>query len=159
MKCMPVPMGAWRRLGHGGPMTVLAAYDPQTLDSAPVHFAAAAARFADVPLVIASIRADVAPAPSARVDVLAEELDRLCAISRATTQRGARAYRQGIPPAGVTRALQNVIDEERASLVVVGSSKRGVVGRVAAGTTAQRLINRCACPVVVVPPGHQAPAG
>ena len=40
-------------------MTILAAYDPQTLDRAPVRFAAAAARSADVPLVIASIRAGV----------------------------------------------------------------------------------------------------
>jgi nucleotide-binding universal stress UspA family protein len=139
-------------------MTVLAAYDPQTLDSAPVHLAAAAARLADVPLVIASIRTDVAPGPSARVDVLAEELDRLCADLTRDHHSDVRVrIVKALPPARVTRALQNVIDEERASLVVVGSSKRSAIGRVAAGTTAQRLINRCACPVVVVPPGYQEP--
>ena len=92
---------------------------------------------ADVPLVIASIRTDVAPGPSARVDVLAEELDRLCAdLTRDHHSEVRVRIVKVLPPASVTRALQNVIDEERASLVVVGSSKRGAVGRVAAGTTA-----------------------
>ena len=60
-------------------------------------------------------------------------------------------------PAGVARGLQTVIDEEHAGLVVVGSSKRGVIGQVAPGTTAQRVINGCACPVVVVPHGYDPP--
>jgi nucleotide-binding universal stress UspA family protein len=139
-------------------MTILAAFDPQTLDRAPIRFAVAAAKFADVPLVLASIRASVAPAPSAQEDVIGEELERL---------RADIAYDHGIdvrtrtvralPPVGVTRALQNVVDEEHASLVVVGSSKRGVVGQAVPGTTAQRVINRSACPVVVVPRGYDAP--
>jgi nucleotide-binding universal stress UspA family protein len=140
-------------------MTVLAAYDPQTLDPAPVRFAAAAARFADVPLVIASIRAGVAPAPSARVDLLGDELERL---STDLTEDYGIAVRvrvvKALPPMGVTRELQKVIDDESASLVVVGSSKRGVLGRVAPGTTAQRVINGCACPVVVVPHGYDPPS-
>jgi nucleotide-binding universal stress UspA family protein len=139
-------------------MTVLAAYDPQTLDSAPVHFAAAAARLADVPLVIASIRAGGAPAPSAPVDLLGEELDRLRADLTRDHRIEVRArIVKALPPSSVTRALQNVIDEEHASLVVVGSSKRGAIGRVAPGTTAQRLINGCARPVVVVPHGYEVP--
>jgi nucleotide-binding universal stress UspA family protein len=139
-------------------MTVLAAYYPHTLDSAPVHFAAAAARLADMPLVIASIRAGGAPAPSAPVDLLAEELDRLRAELTRDHRIEVRArIVKALPPSSVTRALQNVIDEEHASLVVVGSSKRGAIGRVAPGTTAQRLINGCASPVVVVPHGYETP--
>lgn len=139
-------------------MTVLAAYDPQTLDSAPVHFAAAAARLADVPLVIASIRTGGAPAPSAPVDLLGEELDRLRADLTRDHRIEVRArIVKALSPSSVTRALQNVIDEEHASLVVVGSSKRGAIGRVAPGTTAQRLINGCACPVVVVPHEYEVP--
>jgi nucleotide-binding universal stress UspA family protein len=139
-------------------MTVLAAYDPQTLDRAPVRFAAAAAQFADVPLVIASVRAGMTPVACARDDLLGEELERL---------RADLSHYQGIEvrtrnveastPAGVARGLQNVVDEEHAGLVVVGSSKRGVICQVAPGTTAQRVINGCACPVVVVPHGYDAP--
>jgi nucleotide-binding universal stress UspA family protein len=139
-------------------MTVLAAYDPQTLDSAPVRFAAAAARLANVPLVIASIRAGGAPAPSAPVDLLGEELDRLRAdLTRDHHIEVRTRIVKALPPSSVTRALQSVIDEEDASLVVVGSSKRGAIGRVAPGTTAQRLINGCASPVVVVPHGYEVP--
>ena len=92
-------------------MTVLAAYDPQTLDRAPVRFAAAAARFANVPLVIASVRAGLAPAACAPVDLLGEELERL---------RADLAHDYGIDvrtrvvkastPMGVARGLQSVID-------------------------------------------------
>ena len=139
-------------------MTVLAAYDPQTLDRAPVRFAATAARFANVPLVIAAVRAGLTPERCVSDGLVGEGLEPLrtdletdygidvrTRVVRATT------------PMGVARALQRVIDAEHASLAVVGSTTRGVVGRVAPGTTAQRVINGCACPVVVVPHGHDPP--
>jgi len=139
-------------------MTVLAAYDPQTLDRAPVRFAVAAAQFADAPLVVASVRASMTPVACARDDLLGEELERLRAeLSRDHGIDVRTRNVEASTPAGVARALQNVVDEEHASLVVVGSTKRGVIGQVAPGTTAQRVINGCACPVVVVPHGYDAP--
>jgi nucleotide-binding universal stress UspA family protein len=139
-------------------MTVLAAYDPQTLDRAPVRFAVAAARFADVPLVIAAVRAGVTPAARAADAVLDEELERL--RTDLTRDRGVEVRTRSVETsthAGVARGLQRVIDEEHAGLVVVGSSNRGVVGQVVPGTTAQRVINGCARPVVVVPHGYDPP--
>ena len=139
-------------------MTVLAAYDPQTLDRAPVRFGVAAARFADVPLVIASVRAGVTPTACARDNLTGEELELLRAELRHYHGIEVRTRNvEAAMPAGVARGLQNVVDGEHASLVVVGSSKRGVIGQVAPGTTAQRVINGCACPVVVVPHGYDAP--
>jgi nucleotide-binding universal stress UspA family protein len=137
-------------------MTVLAAFDPQTLDRAPVRFAAAAARVADVPLLIASVCAGSTRAARTRDDLITEELERL----RADVTNGSEVRTRNVEastPAGVARALQTVIDEEHASLVVVGSSKRGVIGQVAPGTTAQQVITGCACPVVVVPHGYDPP--
>jgi nucleotide-binding universal stress UspA family protein len=139
-------------------MTVLAAFDPQTLDRAPVRFAVAAARFADVPLVVASVRAGMTPVACARDDLLGEELERLRAsLSRDHGIDVRTRNVEASTPAGVARGLQSVVDEEHASLVVVGSSKRGVIGQVVAGTTAQRVIDGCTCPVVVVPHGYDAP--
>jgi nucleotide-binding universal stress UspA family protein len=139
-------------------MTVLAAYDPQTLDRAPVRFAAAAARFANVPLVIASVRAGLTPERCVSDGLVGEGLEPL--RTDLETDYGidvrTRVVRASTPM-GVARALQRVIDAEHASLAVVGSTTRGVVGRVAPGTTAQRVINGCACPVVVVPHGHDPP--
>jgi nucleotide-binding universal stress UspA family protein len=53
------------------------------------------------------------------------------------------------------RALHTLAVHERASLLVIGSSHRGAVGRVFAGTTAERLLHGAPCPVAVVP--HGAP--
>ena len=139
-------------------MTVLAAYDPQSLDRAPVRFAATAARFANVPLVIASVRAGLTPERCIFDGLVGEGLEPLRTdletdYGIAVRTRVVRAS----TPMGVARALQRVIDAEHASLAVVGSTTRGVVGRVAPGTTAQRVINGCTCPVVVVPHGHDPP--
>jgi nucleotide-binding universal stress UspA family protein len=151
-------MDAQRGRRQSEAMTILVAFDPQTFDRAPVRFAAAAARFADVPLVIASIRTDVAPAPSARVDLVGEELGRLRAdLTREHGNDVRTRVGRVLPPAGVARALQHVIVEEHASLVVVGASNRGVIGRVVPGTTAQQVMDGCTCPVVVVPHGYEPP--
>jgi nucleotide-binding universal stress UspA family protein len=139
-------------------MTVLAAYDPETLDRAPVRFAAAAARFAAVPLVVASVRGGLTPERCISDGLVGEGLEPLRA--ELETDYGidvrTRVVRASTPM-GVAQALQRAIDAEHASLAVVGSTRRGVVGRVAPGTTAQRVINGCACPVVVVPHGHDSP--
>jgi nucleotide-binding universal stress UspA family protein len=139
-------------------MTVLVGYDPQTLDRAPVRFAAAAAVFADVPLVVASVRAGLTPAARARDDAVGEELEHLRAeLARDHPIEVRTRIVEATTPARAARALQRVIDQERAGLVVVGSTRRGVIGQVAPGTTAQRVINGCVCPVVVVPRGHNPP--
>lgn len=139
-------------------MTVLAAYDPQTLDRAPVRFAAAAARFANVPLVIASVRAGLTPERCVSDGLVGEGLEPLRADLESDYGIDVRTrVVRASTPMGVARALQRVIDAEHAGLAVVGSTTRGVVGRVAPGTTAQRMINGCACPVVVVPHGHGPP--
>ena len=141
-------------------MTVLAAYDPQTLDRAPVRFAAAAARFANVPLVIASVRAGLTPERCVFDGLVGEGLEPLRAALETDYGIDVRTrVVRASTPMGVARALQRVIAAERAGLAVVGSTTRGVVGRVAPGTTAQRVINGCACPVVVVPHGHDPPPG
>jgi nucleotide-binding universal stress UspA family protein len=139
-------------------MTVLAAYDPQTLDRAPVRFAVAAARFAAVPLVIASVRAGRTPAARAADDLLDEELERL--REDVTHDRGLEVRTCSVEastPAGVPSALRRMMDDGQAALVVVGSSNRGVVGQVVPGTTAQRVINGCSRPVIVVPHGYDPP--
>ena len=139
-------------------MTVFAAYDPQTLDRAPVRFAAAAARFANVPLVIASVRAGLTPERCVSDGLVGEGLEPLRADLESDYGIDVRTrVVRASTPMGVARALQRVIDAEHAGLAVVGSTTRGVVGRVAPGTTAQRMINGCDCPVVVVPHGDNPP--
>jgi nucleotide-binding universal stress UspA family protein len=54
------------------------------------------------------------------------------------------------------KALQATATSEKASLIVIGSSHRGAIGRVLAGTTAERLLHGAPCPVAVAPTGFHA---
>lgn len=49
------------------------------------------------------------------------------------------------------RALHALAERNDAALIVVGSTHRGRVGRVLAGSTADRLLHRAPCPVAIVP--------
>jgi nucleotide-binding universal stress UspA family protein len=51
------------------------------------------------------------------------------------------------------RGLHELAEAEHAAAVVVGSSHRGPVSRVLAGSVAQRLLAGSSCPVVVAPSG------
>jgi nucleotide-binding universal stress UspA family protein len=51
------------------------------------------------------------------------------------------------------KGIQSVATHEGAALIVIGSSHRGGVGRVLAGTTAERLLHGAPCPVAVAPRG------
>jgi nucleotide-binding universal stress UspA family protein len=54
----------------------------------------------------------------------------------------------------VTRGLQEVAGAESALAIVVGSSHRGPVGRIAPGTVGERLLHGASCPVAVAPRGY-----
>ena len=62
-----------------------------------------------------------------------------------------RAIAELSPP----KAIQELAARESASLIVIGSSHRGDVGRVLAGTTAERLLHGAPCPVAVAPLGYR----
>jgi nucleotide-binding universal stress UspA family protein len=53
------------------------------------------------------------------------------------------------------RGLAELAEEEGAEAVVVGSTHRGAVGRVASGSTAERLLHGTGCPVAVAPRGYR----
>lgn len=53
----------------------------------------------------------------------------------------------------VARGIQELAESESAELVIVGSSHRGRVGRVLAGTVGTRLLHGSACPVAIAPRG------
>jgi nucleotide-binding universal stress UspA family protein len=141
---------------EAGAMTIFVAYDPETREQAPVRFASAAARFATASLVVASVHTR----GTQQVDAVSAELARLHddLASHSGVQEVRPRVVHGSTAADVARELQRMVEEEQADLVVVGSSRRGAIGRITPGATAQRMINGCRRPVVVVPPGHKPPA-
>lgn len=54
----------------------------------------------------------------------------------------------------VVEALREVAEQERADMIVLGRTHRGIVGRVVPGATAERLIAAARCPVAVAPVGY-----
>ena len=78
-----------------------------------------------------------------------QTLDRL----RDRIQAPGHISTRTIPDPSPARALHTLAVQERASLIVIGSSHRGAVGRVFAGTTAERLLHGAPCPVAVAPRG------
>ena len=81
--------------------------------------------------------------------------DAEAAIERAIAGMGELPPMRTHPLAEVSPAkgIQSLAAKEGASLIVIGSSDRGGVGRVFAGTTAERLLHGAPCPVAVAPRG------
>ena len=82
---------------------------------------------------------------------------RRCATgSRASTPTGCDLRITANP--SPAHALHDLAEAEHAELVVVGSSHTGRLGRVAPGSTAERLLHGAPCAVAVVPHGYRTRA-
>lgn len=60
-----------------------------------------------------------------------------------------------LPNTSPAHALHDLAEAERATLVVVGSTHTGRVGRVLPGSTGERLLHGAPCSVAVVPKGYR----
>ena len=87
---------------------------------------------------------------------LREQAEGRLAQARAEAGDLARVSTRPIADVSAAKAIQTVAEREHASLVVLGSSGHGTVGRVLAGTTAERLLHGAPCPVAVAPNGFHA---
>ena len=140
---------------------IIVGYDPMTSDRAPINFGVAAARFTGAPLIVAS-----ASAAGDRPDAGQQDEDLVVDASEALDQARRELEPEGIPVecrelanTSAARALHETSEAEDAGLLVVGSTRRGSVGRVIPGSTAERLMHGAPCPIAIVPPGWEAGAG
>jgi nucleotide-binding universal stress UspA family protein len=69
---------------------------------------------------------------------------------------GWGAPRQAVADVSPPHALHELAEDTAASLVVVGSTCRGPVGRVLPGSTGERLLHGSPCPVAIVPHGYRS---
>jgi nucleotide-binding universal stress UspA family protein len=121
-----------------------------------LSFAALLARCARASLVLANAY----PYDDAVAQPDTERRHQLRQAAQRSLDRMRRQVPYGIPVLTRTiadrspaRALHTLAVRDHASLVVIGSSHRGTVGRVFIGTTAERLLHGTPCPVAVVPRG------
>ena len=135
---------------------ILVAFSPEHADRTPVHFAVAAGRFTDAPLVVVAVGpgaaagdglgdGEFAGAPGAADESLASEL----------RSSGVAATVRVVEHSSPARGVSHVAEEIQPALIVIGSTHRGKLGRVLLGSTAERVTQGSPSPVVVVPHGHE----
>jgi nucleotide-binding universal stress UspA family protein len=143
---------------------ILVGYDPRTLDHAPVHFGVAAAELTGAPLIVASVQAGSRPVAVSAGQVVAyavaqqpdEDLLEDCTpalqdVEQELQDAGFAVECRKLLGTSAARALHQAAEAEGAALLVVGSTRRGPVGRVLIGSTAERVIAGSPCPIAVVP--------
>jgi nucleotide-binding universal stress UspA family protein len=89
-----------------------------------------------------------------------QERARSDALLQAERQRSAPgAETVSVPASGVGDGLHAAAQERDADLIVVGSCRRSVVGRVFAGDHTRAVLHRSPCPVSVAPRGYARRSG
>ena len=131
---------------------ILVGYDPITADHAPVNFAVAAARFTGAPLSVLSVSARKgAPAAELDHDLCGDASGALGHVERELAAEGIAVECRELPGTTTASALHEAAEAQDAGLLIVGSTRRGTIGRILPGSTADRLMHGAPCPVAVVP--------
>jgi nucleotide-binding universal stress UspA family protein len=140
---------------------IIVGYDPATSDRAPVNFGVAAARFTGAPLIVASVGAalDGQDAGQQHEDLVPDATQARDEAERELEPEGISVECRALTGTSAARALHETSEAEDAGLLVVGSTRRGAVGRLVPGSTAERLMHGAPCPIAIVPPGWERGAG
>jgi nucleotide-binding universal stress UspA family protein len=138
---------------------IVVGVDVRRDDHEPLAFAAALARATGAPLlVVGAYMADPSPAYLVEPDharrAHEETEQRLARLIAGLVGVKAHPRPTSQSPA---RALHEVAEAESAGLIVVGSTPRGVLGRIAAGRITERTVHGAPCAVAVVPRGYAPP--
>jgi nucleotide-binding universal stress UspA family protein len=75
-------------------------------------------------------------------------------LTRARAESGVDAELRCIGSSSVGRGLHELAEVEGADLLVVGSTRRGLVGRVMVGDDTSRALNGAPCAVAIAPAGY-----
>jgi nucleotide-binding universal stress UspA family protein len=139
------------------PKPIVVALDPDHEDDAPLVAGTRLAHVTGAPLMVlgAYLHDPITNAVSAGTVDADQRADVLRRLETRTAQADVAdlVVMGGPSPA---RVLHDAAVRFDTSVLVVGSTHRGIVGRVAPGATAERLLHGSPCPVLVTPPGLPA---
>ncbi|CAA9488133.1 MAG: hypothetical protein AVDCRST_MAG38-2462 [uncultured Solirubrobacteraceae bacterium] len=129
---------------------------PKRDDRSPLELGVTLSRLTGAPLqVVGSYWFDSTPGRTAQIDYGRE-------LERKVRHAVARVLGAGdldspvdvrVTCGSPAHALQQTATELGAGMIVVGSTHRGAFGRMATGTTAERVLDGAPCPVAVAPSG------
>lgn len=142
-------------------MTVLVALTPGERGSAALHLGTLLARSAGDSVVVAAVVPTPwppSPFPGEAEYLQHAERSAEQALARARAQLGDALPAEFVVQHGrsVAAGLLEATLENRADLVVLGSSAEGLIGRVGLGAVAHRLLHSTDVPVVLAPRGFTA---
>jgi nucleotide-binding universal stress UspA family protein len=131
---------------------IIVGIEPFDEDSAPLTLAVALARATGAPLIaVAAYLQDPIGSGVIELELSARYARRLEIVAG---KSGAQlVVAGGSSPAQV---LHDVAVNHDAGMVVVGSTRKGPIGRMLPGSTAERLLHGAPCPVAVATPGLSA---
>src|SRR4051794_10693422 len=138
---------------------ILVAFAPGKSVREPVEFGLAASRVTGAPLTIVHIRQGGPLVDQfATVDDSVGGDERGLEHLRLDFQRSRiSADIEVVDARTVTSGLSRAIEKHKPQLLVLGSSKRGAVGSVLLGGTAERILHESPCPIAAVPTGYKRP--
>jgi nucleotide-binding universal stress UspA family protein len=141
------------------PKPVIAAIDAAHEDVAPAALGAMLALLLGEPLVLATVY----PVDLAIDNLISDYAEQLEREAQKAVERVAASVRDTDAPVSVTvvgalgspaGALHELAEREDASVLVLGSSRRGNVGRVFPSAVTDRLLHGAPCPVAIAPSGY-----
>jgi len=142
---------------------ILAGYCPRTADHGPVDLAAELARLTGAPLIVTAVHSggDITDEPWMAEHTGLAGIEARKELERLRVRLGdlPGVDLQARLATSAASGLHAAIEDFEPGLVVVGSTRRGPLGRVLPGSTAERVIHGATCPVVVTPSGFRVPEG
>jgi nucleotide-binding universal stress UspA family protein len=134
---------------------ILVGIDPVHHDPDAPVLAALLARDTGAPVIAIAAYRDEAPRTLSDADhvhqLRGDAMARLHAVEPAF--HGLAVETAAVAGPSAARVLHDCAEARGAALLVLGSTHRGAVGRIALGSTADRLLHGATCPVVVAPLG------
>jgi nucleotide-binding universal stress UspA family protein len=120
-----------------------------------VALAARLAQATGDPLIVACVYPEGRPSSGDAAAAVRGPAAKALEAAEALAEEAAAEYRT-VPSSSPARGLADLAEEEEdAAMVVVGSHRSGAFGRVASGSTAERLLHGSGCPVAVAPRGYR----
>lgn len=140
-------------------MSVLVGYDGRPESRDALALAALLGRALGEPLLVACVH----PPPDNTIGLTGADTgaeadfrsraERTAAEGRATLPHGLDASTATVRGGSAAQGLHDLAESERPAAIVLGSSHRGALGRVLAGSVASRLLSAAPCPVAIAPRG------
>lgn len=142
-------------------MTIVVGHDGSDSGDDAALLAAQLSGSTGEPLVVVAVYPEENPIGMGRVDAewvaaLREHAGEVSAGARRfLDERGVTAEYRVVGSHSAAHGLDDIAEETGASMIVVGSARKGARRHISPGSTGDRLLHGAICPVAVAPRGHR----